>query len=165
MADTLNPSAQGHLAALVNHPAYYYLFGLYTDYPLNSAFHLPLESRRELQVRLREIQPLLWKFEFYRKSYALRLFTERAALARFSPEQVDEAWRQLRQVIDELGPPPRWAESRTAPRGEPQTREPPRGSAQGMARETAPREAEAGETRAAPKAPWPRSPVDYDQEA
>ena len=162
MAEILNPTVYGYYAALVNHPAYYFLFGLYTDYPLNNAFALPLESQREVQRRLREIQPLLWHFRPYRKSYALRLFTEREALARFAPEKVDEAWRQLRQIIEQVGPPARWAERREGMADKTADAKPPR-----EAKAKAHREALTAPTqeRRAPTPPWPRSPVNYDQEA
>ena len=106
MQDTPATPVYGHYAALINHPAYYYLYGLYADYPINNAFLHTLEAREALRIRLREVQPLLWYFRPYRKSYTLRLFTERSSLARFSPELVDEAWRQLRLVIQQIGPPP-----------------------------------------------------------
>ncbi|MDH4246349.1 MAG: hypothetical protein OEW39_00870 [Deltaproteobacteria bacterium] len=167
MADSLNPSVYGYYAALINHPAYYHLYGLYADYPLNNAFFLPLEAQQELETRLREIQPLLWNFRPYRKSPALRLFTERATLARFSPELVDEAWRQLRQVIEQLGPPPHWPHASPRPTPEEASeRRPLRTAGPSDPAEGKPGQGVPGtEVRPSAKRTWPRSPVNYDQEA
>ncbi|MEE8396696.1 MAG: hypothetical protein V3S29_11620, partial [bacterium] len=52
----------------------------------------------------------------YRKTWALRLFTERQALSRFSPQLVNEALRQLRELVEQLGSPPGWRGGELPPR-------------------------------------------------
>ena len=89
-------------------PGYYYLYALYFDYPLNNAWFSPREYEAQVRAALRALQPVLAARQPVRKSMALRLFTEREALHRYSPEQVNEAWRQLRDLVDLLGPPPGW---------------------------------------------------------
>ena len=92
---------------VINHltlPEYYYLYALYFDYPLNNQFHLGIEDRKRMRGLLRFIAPLIGLRQSYRKSFALRLFTERQSLERFPPERVDEALRQLKQAVMELRP-------------------------------------------------------------
>jgi len=89
-------------------PAYYPLYALYTDYIINNLEHARLEDMARVRESLRVIAPLMGKDQPYRKSWALRLFTERQALDSFPPEQVDEAWRQVREWIEQMGPPPDW---------------------------------------------------------
>lgn len=91
----------------INHltlPEYYYLYALYFDYPLNNAFHIEREEEQRMRDLLRYVQPLIGLRQPYRKSFALRLFTERQMLERFPPEQVDEALRQLKQALLQLRP-------------------------------------------------------------
>ncbi|MDH5753312.1 MAG: hypothetical protein OEZ59_12955, partial [Deltaproteobacteria bacterium] len=111
MNEHLNPAVYGHYAALINHPAYYYLYGLYADYQVNNAFILPREHQEQVREKLRTIQSLLWYFRPYRKSHSLRLFTERESMARFPAHLVSEAWSELHEFIAQMGPPPGWSES------------------------------------------------------
>lgn len=83
---------------------YYYLYALFFDYPINNEFNAGLEDRARMRDLLRFIQPLIGLRQPYRKSFALRLFTERQSLERFSPEKVDEALRQLKQAVMRLRP-------------------------------------------------------------
>jgi hypothetical protein len=89
-------------------PAYYALYALYFDYDSNNASALAREDLERVRESARIIQPLLGLVQPYHKSWALRLFTERASLDAYAPELVDEAWRQLRQLVEHLGPPPGW---------------------------------------------------------
>jgi hypothetical protein len=124
MIDITHPAVHGSLAALVAHPGYYYLYALYADYPINNAWFREREYAEVLRERLRTLQPLLALVQPYRKSPALRLFTERESLARFPPEKVDEAWRQLRRLIERVGPPAGWPD-RPAPAPPPYRAHPP----------------------------------------
>jgi hypothetical protein len=173
--DITRPAVHGSVAALVTHPGYYYLYALYADYPINNAWFRNEETAALLAERLRVIQPLLGAVQPYRKSAALRLFTERAALERFPPERVAEAWRQLRALLERLGPPPGWPEA--APPSPRYEHAPPpslrrRRSAAGLAAGAA---RSARPVPAAPAAPAPprpprrrarrrKSPVDYTQD-
>ncbi len=143
MAAERNASLPGRIAIL---PAYYYLFALYHDYEINNALFARREDAAQMAAFVRRIQTVAPLIQPARKSWALRLFTERQSLARFSPHLVDEAWRQLRQYV---AAPSRPVEQPPAA--------PPR-------RGRAPRPA-AGATHApAPpprSRPFPRSPVDY----
>lgn len=100
------------VSSLAEQPAYYALYGLYFDYLVNQQ----RDAEREYFARLREIvtyiQPLVGKEQPYMKSWSLRLFTEREALDRFTPEQASAAWQLVRQVVDQIGPPRGWAEPR-----------------------------------------------------
>ena len=109
--DISNAAVHGHVAALVAHPGYYYLYALYADYPLNAAWLRKRETAAALRERLRLLQPLLGLVQPYRKSPALRLFTGRHATGRFPPEQVDEAWRELRAMLERIGPPAGWPDA------------------------------------------------------
>ncbi len=89
----------------INHltlPEYYYLYGLFFDYPINNAFHIGREERARIRDLLRFIQPLAALRQPYRKNFALRLFTERQTLERFPPHKVDEALRQLKQEVERI---------------------------------------------------------------
>lgn len=99
----------------------------------------------------RAILPLRRYIAPYRKSFALRLFTERQALAHFRPELVDEALRQWRGLIEWVGPPVGWPRP---PR--------PRRPRQGAGR---PASHPAPQARRVPKPPFRRSPIDYSREA
>ena len=83
-------------------PEYYYLYALFFDYPLNNAFHLDREERAKIREMLATVQRWLDLRQPYRKDFRLRLFTERESLARWSPELVDEALRQLKQTAGRL---------------------------------------------------------------
>ena len=113
--DLSSPAIHGPYAALATHPAYYPLYALYADYARNATRLRRQEYAALLQQRMRTLQPLLALVQPYRKSPALRLFTERASLERFPPHRVDEAWRQLRELIDRIGAPPGWEEGALPP--------------------------------------------------
>jgi hypothetical protein len=83
-------------------PEYYYLYALFFDYPLNNAFHLDREEREHIREMLSTVQRWLNLRQPYRKDFRLRLFTERESLARWSPELVDEALRQLKQTAERI---------------------------------------------------------------
>lgn len=161
-----NPIAHAGVAALVTHPGYYYLYALYADYPINNAWFRRRETAALLQERLRVIQPLLGALAPYRKSAALRLFTERASAERFPAERVSEAWRQLRALLEQVGPPAGWPEAPPPPPG---YREPlPPGLRRRPGRGRAgPRTAPARDAGSAPqrcRVRLPKSPVDYTQD-
>jgi len=139
----------GHIASLPGSlallPAYYYLYALYHDYPLNNAFLARQEYAAHMADFARHVQTVAALEQPYRKSFALRLFTGRESLARFSPHQVAEALRELRELLRRSPPPPGprralpppdWSARRDAPR----RRRPPQGR---------------------PARTFPRSPVDY----
>ena len=164
MVDITNATVSGYYAALITHPGYYYLYAIYFDYPINNAWFKRREYAALIQERLRTIQPLLALVQPYRKSPALRLFTERASQERFPPERVNEAWRQLRNLIERVGPPPGW------PDGPPPPEPPYRWRLPRAARKRN-RHGDAGipaEPESAAKvraAHFPKSPVDYTQDA
>jgi hypothetical protein len=83
-------------------PEYYYLYALFFDYPLNNVFHIDREERAKIREMLSTIQRWLDLRQPYRKDFRLRLFTERESLARWSPDLVDEALRQLKQTVGRL---------------------------------------------------------------
>lgn len=161
MPDLLPPVVQAHYAALINHPAYHQLYGMYADYLVNNTFFIPRENKALLQRLLRQVQPILWNFKPYRKSETLRLFTERQSLERFSPDMVNEAWREVRAMIDKVGPPAGWkggqagAAASTDKAGD----NPPSNEWEELADE--------GEDKPAVdvEPPFPKSPINYDQEA
>ena len=164
MVDITNATVSGYYAALITHPGYYYLYALYFDYPINNAWFKRREYAALIQERLRTIQPLLALVQPYRKSQALRLFTERESRDRFPPERVNEAWRQLRNLIERVGPPPGW------PDGPPPPEPPYRWRLPRAARKRN-RHGDAGipaEPESAAKARvahLPKSPMDYTQDA
>jgi hypothetical protein len=124
---------------------------LYADYLVNNLEHARLEDMERVRESLRVIAPLMGKHQPYRKSWALRLFTERQALDSFPPEQVDEAWRQVREWIEQMGPPPDWPAPRQQQRHRVLKRRPAAGepsNAVGKAEDF-----------------FPKSPVDYDKNA
>ncbi len=163
--DISNAAVHGHVAALVTHPGYYYLYALYADYPLNQAWFREPEYAALLRERLRLIRPLLGLVQPYRKSEALRLFTERHATGRFPPEKVDEAWRQLRAVLERIGAPAGWPD---APPPEPPYRTPlpPALRRKRRSPRARPRRARAAAPQRTPPKPVrpPKSPVDYTQD-
>jgi hypothetical protein len=139
------------VASLAEQPAYYALYALYADYAANNGFHRAREYYARLREVLRFIQPLTGKEQPYMQSWSLRLFSERAALERFTPAQASAAWRLVKQTLDEIGPPSAWPGQPAAPsRLRPSAGRRP-------ARPPAP-------ATAAPQSVWPafpRSPVDY----
>lgn len=146
------PAIHGPYAALVTHPGYYYLYAAYADFALNGEALRRKEYARLIQERLRALQPVLAMVQPYRKSPALRVFTRRRSLERFPPEKADEAWRELRGLIERVGPPAGWKTGAAPPAG---------GAGPGGA-EAAPEGERPGETSA--ERPFPRSPVDYTQD-
>jgi hypothetical protein len=88
---------------------YYYLYALYFDYPLNNAFFANEENHERVRESLRTVQRLRALVQPYRKSWPVRLFTERDAMARFSPDAVNTMLFQLRELVTQLGPPPGWS--------------------------------------------------------
>lgn len=130
-------------------PAYYYLYALYFDYLINNRFHAELEHEAKIRDALRRIQPLMRRTQPHRKTWALRLFTERASLERFPPELVDEAWRQLHALVQRIGPPAAWRQG-------PLPHEPHEHRA--LAHEPGP---EAPAERP-PEPPFPKPPIVYD---
>jgi hypothetical protein len=83
-------------------PEYYYLYALFFDYPLNNAFAIDREQRDQIRGWLRQVRPASALYKPYEKSFALRLFTEREALARWTPEMSVEILRQLKNAVDRL---------------------------------------------------------------
>jgi len=83
-------------------PEYYYLYALFFDYPLNNAFAIDREERDRIRGWLRQVRPATALYQPYEKSFALRLFTQRQALARWSPDLAVETLRQLKQAVDRL---------------------------------------------------------------
>ena len=136
------------VSALAEQPAYYALYGLYADYVRNNAFHLEREYFARLREMVRFIQPLRGLVQPDMKSWSLRLFTEREALARFSPQVASAAWRLVREVVDEIGPP-RHSPARSSPEGG--TKRAPKATARPSRKPSTPRN----------EPPFPRSPVDY----
>ncbi len=184
MIDITNATVSGYYAALITHPGYYYLYALYFDYPINNAWFKQREYAALILERSGKAltvprpsggfgflspaavrsAPLMALVQPYRKSPALRLFTERQSLERFPPERVNEAWRQLRNLIERVGPPPGW------PDGPPPPEPPYRWRLPRAARKRN-RHGDAGipaEPESAAKARaahLPKSPVDYTQDA
>jgi len=162
MTDITHPTVHGHYAALVNQPGYYYLYALYADYRINNTWFSQQEYAALLLERLRMVQPALGMVQPYRKSPALRLFTERQSRERFPPEKAGEAWRQLRNLLEKAGPPPGWPDAPPppSPRYRHALPDPPPESLTGS-------EGSSGQTPAAvpggkkKDAPFPKSPVDY----
>ncbi len=172
MTDISQAPVHAPLAHLATQPGYYYLYALYADYRINNAWFREGEYSELLRERIRVIQPLLALVQPYRKSPALRLFTERQSRDRFPPDKVNEAYRELRALIEKIGPPPGWpdGEAPEAPefqhaipadakkRGE-VTAEPETEGA-GADGEDSPQPDGAGE---AGEKPFPKSPVDYSK--
>ena len=88
---------------------YYYLYALFFDYPINNAYFLKGENQARVEESMRMVQRLHALRQPYRKSWALRLFTERDAMARFSPELVNVVLFQIRELVNQIGPPPGWS--------------------------------------------------------
>jgi len=137
---------------IVTLPEYYYLYALYFDYIINNHYFAGVADDRRVEQMIRVVQPLLGLRQPYRKTWALRLFTERQSLQHFRPEEVDEALRELRDMVDELGPPPRWPHGRV-PKTPPARRRPTRLSRRSEAKPPPPTQ---------PEPPFPRAPIDYD---
>ena len=115
MTDISQAPVHAPLAHLATQPGYYYLYALYADYAVNNAWFREREYAALLRERLRVIQPLLALVQPYRKSPSLRLFTERLGRERFPPDQVNEAYRELRALIQRVGPPPGWQQTPPPP--------------------------------------------------
>ena len=151
MTDISRAPIHGHYAHLVTHPGYYQLYALYHDYQINNARHAEMEYADLLRERVQVIQPLLALVQPYRKSWALRLFTERQSMGRFHPTMVHELWRQLAEVIAAIGPPKGWQ----APVGRPahgqDAHHMDEGGPSGLERQ-----------RALPQ--FPRAPINYEQD-
>ncbi len=94
---------------ILTQPGYYYLYALYFDYPINNAFFGGEEYAERVRELVRVVQHIRALQQPYRKSWPLRLFTERDAMARFSPDTVNEMLAQLREIVEQLGPPPGWS--------------------------------------------------------
>lgn len=137
------------VVSLAEQPAYYALYALYVDYLRNNQHHRAREYFARLQDLVRYIQPLVGRDTLYMKSWSLRLFTERSALERFSPERATTAWWLVRQAVDAIG----------APRRRPVRHGPVVGAAEVEATETP--QAQAAPRRRAATPLYPRSPVDY----
>lgn len=148
------PAIHGPYAALITHPGYYYLYAAYADFALNGEALRRREYAELIQERLRTIQPLLAMVQPYRKSPALRVFTRRRSLERFPPEKADEAWRELRGLIERVGPPAGWRPGAAAPALPTET--------DGAAEAAPEGPGQPGEASA--ERPFPRSPVDYTQD-
>ena len=172
MTDISQAPVHAPLAHLATQPGYYYLYALYADYRLNNAWFSEREYADLLRERIRVIQPLLALVQPYRKSPALRLFTERLSRDRFPVDKVNEAYRQLRELIEKIGPPPGWpdAEAPQAPEyqhaipagAKKREAEPEAGGAgaDGEGGEDSPKPEAAGETG---EKRYPKSPVDYSK--
>jgi hypothetical protein len=104
---------------------YYYLYALFFDYPINNAYFLKGENQARVVESMRVVQRLHALRQPYRKSWALRLFTERDAMSRFSPELVNVVLFQIRELVDQIGPPPGWSRGPLPAMRQP--REPARG--------------------------------------
>lgn len=96
-------------ANIITLQGYYYLYALFFDYPINNAYFLKGENRARVEESIRTVQRLYAMRQPYRKSWALRLFTERDAMARFSPELVNVVLFQIRELVNQIGPPPGWS--------------------------------------------------------
>lgn len=88
---------------------YYYLYALYFDYPINNLYFTQEENADRMREVARVVQRLQALVQPYRKSWPVRLFTERDAIARLSPDVVNTLLAQLREVVEQLGPPPGWS--------------------------------------------------------
>ena len=109
---------------------------------------------------MRVVQSLQGMVQPHRKTWALRLFTERDAVSRFSPDAVGELLSQLRRLVEQLGPPPGWHRGPLPPqRAWPIARPGP----PGPPRRTRAAPAPVSESRAParPRSPFSRSPVNY----
>jgi hypothetical protein len=103
---------------------YYYLYALFFDYPLNNSFFAKEENQARVVESMRMVQRLHAMRQPYRKSWALRLFTERDAMARFSPELVNVVLYQIRQLVDQIGAPNGWSRGPLPPMRAPRERGP-----------------------------------------
>ena len=142
------------VASLAEQPAYYALYALYVDYLRNNQHHRAREYFARLRDAVRFIQPLVGREHYFMKSWSLRLFTERAALERFSPEQATTAWWLVRQAVDAIGPP----RGQPAPLHTVHSRRRPVRQAVNPYAEP---EAAPPPIRPLAPSPFPRSPVDY----
>lgn len=141
---------------VITQQGYYYLYALYFDYPLNNAFFSDEENRERVMESLRAVQRLRGMVQPYRKSWAVRLFTERDAIARFSPDAVNTMLFQLRELVTQLGPPPGWSRGPLPAMRPPRQRRRPRAAAA----EPAAAPPSAMEPRR-PPSPFPKPPMPY----
>ncbi|MDH4120408.1 MAG: hypothetical protein OEV94_01710 [Deltaproteobacteria bacterium] len=88
--------------SLITLPEYYPLFAVYFDYLVNHQHHLAQEQLRRIQQSLRSVHARAEVGAPWRKSWTLRLFTERFLLERFPPHLVKEAWLFLREELEGL---------------------------------------------------------------
>ena len=95
-------------------PGYYYLFALYADYGLSNAFFSAGEDAARMRTLVQAVREVHVVMAPYRKTWALRLFTERTALARFSPHLINEVLRELHALIQQVGAPPGWEDAQPA---------------------------------------------------
>jgi hypothetical protein len=61
---------------------YYYLYALYFDYPINNAFFTQEENAERVWEVVRVVQRMKALVQPHRKSWPVRLFTERDAVSR-----------------------------------------------------------------------------------
>lgn len=94
---------------IINLQGYYYLYALFFDYPINNAFFAKEENQAKVVESMWVVQKLHAMRQPYRKSWALRLFTERDAVSRFSPDLVNIVLYQIRELVNQIGPPPGWS--------------------------------------------------------
>ena len=137
-------------ANVVTQQGYYYLYALYFDYPINNAFFAKKEYGERIKEMLRVIRRIEELDQPFGKTWALRLFTERSSLARFSPELVSEAFRQLGEIVKLLGAPPGW----------PRRKHGRRGPSPGRAASLTAKRARAHPPGVGPP-PFPQSPIEY----
>lgn len=76
-------------------PGWYTLYAVYFDFYLNNAQHLESEEAQRLHRLLYVTRPPYGVGPAWRKSLALRLFTERELLRRHPPHEVKAAWDEL----------------------------------------------------------------------
>ncbi len=123
---------------IITLPGYYYLYALYFDYPINNAFFGGEEYAERVRELERVVQRLRGLEQPYRKSWQVRLFTERDAVARFSPDAVNEMLVQLRRLVERLGPPPGWSRGPLPSSGRFRPARPRRAAAPGSSGEVPP---------------------------
>ncbi len=150
-------------ANLATLPGYYYLYALYFDYEINNRLHNAREHEQRIAAALREIAEPVRLTQPYRKTWALRLFTERESEARFRSELVSEAWRQLRELVDRIGPPVGWPSG--ADLKSPTGRAPSRRPAPPPEWTEPPPDKPAGPPESSSQDPPPRSPINYEFDA
>jgi hypothetical protein len=134
---------------------YYYLYALYFDYPINNAFFTQEENAERVWEVVRVVQRMKALVQPHRKSWPVRLFTERDAVSRFSPDAVNQMLVDLRELVEQLGPPPGWSRGPLPPPTRVAGRHPRRRSAR-----MAPAAGEEPSPRR-PPIPFPPAPFPY----